>query len=189
MVQFLVIAQTASFKCVKCCYFSIPVPCRRPCPWGSHWPPTQSLDMDVTRDGLGLQGGAACLELDLRQKNSREPLFPPDGSAFQSSDESLEIGTRLRRVFYQLHYRGINILEACSADSDAFITLCQSHWSVWHDTNLPSESSCTDTDAQDFSGNAPFLDLKLITLCFVEGCGVVLFSFSFFFFYFCWGRY
>lgn len=36
-----------------------------------------------------------------------------------------------------------------------------------------------DTDAQDFSGNSPFLDLKLITLCFVEGCGVVLFSFSF----------
>lgn len=43
----------------------------------------------------------------------------------------------------------------------------------------PSENSHTDTGAQDFSGNPHFLDLKFITRYFVEGCGIVLFSFSF----------
>lgn len=34
--------------------------------------PTRSLDMGMTSDGPGLWGGAACLELDLRQENQRE---------------------------------------------------------------------------------------------------------------------
>lgn len=33
---------------------------------------TWSLDMGMTSDGLGLRGGAACLELHLKQENWRE---------------------------------------------------------------------------------------------------------------------
>lgn len=47
----LVIAQTASFKCVKCCYFSILMPSRRPCPWAPADP-----GPSLARTVLGLGG-------------------------------------------------------------------------------------------------------------------------------------
>lgn len=50
----LVIAQTASFKCVKCCYFSILMPSRRPCLWAPA-DPSPSLDRAVV-GWVGLQG-------------------------------------------------------------------------------------------------------------------------------------
>lgn len=44
-------------------------------PVGLSLTPTQSLDMVMTSDGPGLQGGAACLELGLRQEKWRQPLL------------------------------------------------------------------------------------------------------------------
>lgn len=68
MVQFLVIAQTASFKCVQRCYFSTRSPARgRPCR-GPPLTPTPSLDVQPARgqenpalapDGGTPTGGAA----------------------------------------------------------------------------------------------------------------------------------
>lgn len=79
MVQFLVIAQTASFKCVKCCYFSIAVPN------GTLPRAPDDPDPEPRRGcgsgGLGPQGEAARVAWELEQENVQgAPHFPPDGS-------------------------------------------------------------------------------------------------------------
>lgn len=92
MVQFLVIAQTASFKCVKCCYFSILVACRRPCPWALADPdlePRHGSD----KCGLGLQGQAAVWSWMQAGDPERATLIP-EGAVLTGCDHSYQRGSK-----------------------------------------------------------------------------------------------
>lgn len=70
----------SKFQMCQMLLFQHPGATQETLPVGLPLTPTQSLDTDVTSRGFDPQGGAACLELGLRQENSRELLLLPDGS-------------------------------------------------------------------------------------------------------------
>ena len=96
MVQFLVIAQTASFKCVKCCYFSILVAFRRPCPWALADPdpePRHGCDKcGAGSPGRGCLSGIGCERESAPHSSQMKGTF--NGCDESRQRESKEIGNK-----------------------------------------------------------------------------------------------